>query len=339
MRNVLANLDVFELHDFLRSMPGPPNQPRRADWKRLTVDERLRRNDQRLEYLNSDWLLATPRLEAILARVSTVQNRNTFRAAERFAVLIDGPSGSGKTTGLLAAGALEANTLPDGAAPTVVGVEVPAPCTAKNLLQEYLNRIRVTPPKRVTTSELMRCVVENYNRLGIRLVLVDEIQHLAYRHQQAVDAANTLKSLTNKLTATTVYAGVEIATSHLMNGAHGQQLARRSEREVTSPTTLAGGTGEWRQMIRVFEQHLTLLDHTPGTLDTHHRYLFDRTGGSIGTLRNLLVDAASRRIRAHSRALREGGAATRVTETLGLAELDAEKVNMAAELGLARSAA
>lgn len=332
MDTVFADLDMFELHDYLTSRHRQPEPLSRAAWTRLDVAARRAHNDERLRYIQSDFIIQTVQLQQFVQHVAKVQRQNRPRSTGRRMVLIDGPSGSGKTTMLIAAGIAQARATA-AEAPQVVGVEVPAPCTSKSLLQEFLIRVCVEPPKRATTSELMRSVVSTYNRLGITRVLVDEVQHLAYRHQSAVDAANTLKSLANKLTATVVYAGVNIRDSHLMTGMHGAQLARRSERIPTAESTLGSEDGQiiWNSIIRAFENHMGLLDHEVGLLMAEAGYLFNRTGGSVGTLRNLIVDSAVRVIEAQNDALRVEGASARVLERIGVAELDAEHVDMAAE--------
>lgn len=46
------------------------------------------------------------------------------------------------------------------------------------------------------------------------------------------------------------------------------------------------------RFLLAYEQQLLLTDHTPGTIPALHAYLYERTGGSIGSLGRLLTNAA-----------------------------------------------
>lgn len=311
MTGLLQTDDVFELHEALLRLPTRPTLIDRADWERWDPRRRLAHNDERLAYIGADFILRTPQLARALRTVHDIRRRNRHRRYGRQTVVISGPGGSGKSTALTVMAAEEAaradQERPDRPA-SVLGVEVPPTATSKALLEAILEQIRIVPPRRATLTELMRMVTQNLNDLQITLVLVDEIGHLASRRQTAVDAARTLKALTNQVTATFVYAGVGIERSTLMDGADGDQLARRSVFELFTPmsTATADGKREWRSVIRAFERDLQLLDHPETTLRQHADQLFDRTGGNIGTLRNILTDCAMDLIEAHTRALRAG---------------------------------
>ena len=49
---------------------------------------------------------------------------------------------------------------------------------------------------------------------------------------------------------------------------------------------------EWTELVLGLESLLPLAKHREGSLEEHATYLYDRTGGSIGSLRVLLSDAA-----------------------------------------------
>ncbi|WP_256277818.1 hypothetical protein [Mycolicibacterium grossiae] len=50
--------------------------------------------------------------------------------------------------------------------------------------------------------------------------------------------------------------------------------------------------GKWAELVLGVEALLPLGRHAAGSLETEATYLYDRTGGSIGSLRALLNDAA-----------------------------------------------
>ncbi|QVG65539.1 ATP-binding protein [Curtobacterium flaccumfaciens pv. flaccumfaciens] len=313
MTGLLQTDDIFELHDALMSLPARPTTIDREEWAKRSNADRLNYNEKRLNYIGADFILMTPQLVRAMETVALIQRRNRWRRYGRQTIVLSGPSGSGKSTALTMVAAIEAaraeQERPDRPV-SVLGVEAPPTATPKALLESILEQIRIQPPRRATISELVRLVVDNLNRLDITLVLVDEIGHLASRRQTSVDAARTLKSLTNQVRATFVYAGVNVDKSVLMNGADGEQLARRSIFEPFAPMSTGSDDGkrEWRSVIRAFERDLQLLDHSVSTLPALADQLFDRTGGSIGTLRNILTDCAIDLIEAHSAALRSGRA-------------------------------
>jgi len=179
----------------------------------------------------------------------------------------------------------------------------------------------------------MQLVVGNFDDLGIEVVIIDELQHLAFKAQSVIEAVNTLKSLRNAIAATFVYAGVDIAVSTLMAGSHGQQLARRTVRQALLPMDIGTpvGAGQWRGIIRAFETEMGLIDHPPGALMAESRTLFDHTGGSIGALRHLLVDAALDVIETQADAARTGNPPS-VRERIDIANLLTANVDMGAAM-------
>lgn len=53
---------------------------------------------------------------------------------------------------------------------------------------------------------------------------------------------------------------------------------------------------DWGDLVALCEDMLVLARYQPGTLAADAGYLFERTGGSIGSLRALVTDAATRAI-------------------------------------------
>lgn len=340
MNEILSRADAFELHEILFQLPKRPPRITRSEVKGLGAEAAERHHAARCRYITSDFIVATPALQDSLTAVERIQRRDRHRSFGRSAVLLDGPGGAGKTTTCLAIAAAEARRAGRDGPPRVVYVEVPSRATPKSLLEAFLTKIRIDPPKRATIGQLMQLVVGNFHDLGIELVIIDELQHLAFKTQTVVEAVNTLKSLRNAIASTFVYAGVNIAVSALMAGSHGQQLARRTVRQTILPMDIGtpDGAGQWRGIIRAFEVEMGLMDHTIGSLMAESRALFDRTGGSIGALRHLLVDAALDAIDANADAIRRGDASG-APERIDIADLLVAKVDMGAELLAGASAA
>ncbi|WP_216915341.1 hypothetical protein [Nocardia noduli] len=91
-----------------------------------------------------------------------------------------------------------------------------------------------------------------------------------------------------------VYAGIDLDNAPLFRAGTGAQWRARSCGYAmhTFTTITASRAQPWIQLIATFERDLPLSRHEPGSLPTLYRYLFDRTGGKIGSLKHLLLDAA-----------------------------------------------
>ncbi|WP_436498171.1 AAA family ATPase [Actinokineospora sp. HUAS TT18] len=103
-----------------------------------------------------------------------------------------------------------------------------------------------------------------------------------------------LKYFAERLPATFAYAGIEVEAQGLFSGVRGRQIAGRFT--LIGYTPFAYGTTEqresWRSLIATLESTLRLHRHQPGTLVGLADYLFDRTGGMIGSLSQLIRGAA-----------------------------------------------
>ena len=130
--------------------------------------------------------------------------------------------------------------------------------------------------------------------LSVSLVLVDEVHNLKTNHQGGSDAASALKVFSERLDATFIYAGIDLLQADLFAGHMGRQLKGRMA--LYQMRTYGYGNkaqrDTWAELVLGIEALLPLGRHAAGSLETEVVYLYDRTGGSIGSLRALLSDAA-----------------------------------------------
>lgn len=126
------------------------------------------------------------------------------------------------------------------------------------------------------------------------LVLVDEVHNLKTNHQAGSEAASALKVFSERLDATFMYAGIDLLQADLFAGHMGRQLKGRMAvhqmRKYEFGTKAQRDT--WAELVLGVEALLPLGRHAAGSLETEATYLYDRTGGSIRSLRALLNDAA-----------------------------------------------
>jgi hypothetical protein len=99
------------------------------------------------------------------------------------------------------------------------------------------------------------------------------------------------------ISATFVYAGINVEREGLFSGTRGQQIAGRFSLITTTPFPYAE---DWHGVVATLEHTLRLHNHQPGTLVRLDRYLHQRTGGMIGSLSHLIRGAAIEAILDHS---------------------------------------
>jgi hypothetical protein len=125
-------------------------------------------------------------------------------------------------------------------------------------------------------------------------VLVDEIHNLNLASRSGAEASDQLKYFAERLPATFAYAGIEVEAQGLFAGVRGRQIAGRFTLIGSAP--FAYGSSDqraaWRALVTTMESTLRLRRHQPGTLVALEEYLYQRTGGMIGSLSQLIRGAA-----------------------------------------------
>ena len=132
-----------------------------------------------------------------------------------------------------------------------------------------------------------RRITPGQGRNQVRTVgKVDEIHNLNLAARTGAEVADQLKYFGERLPATLSYCGIEVEAQGLFTGVRGRQIAGRFT--LISATPFAYGTGEqrqaWRALVASLEDMLVLDRHKPGTLVGLAEYLYQRSGGMIGSL-------------------------------------------------------
>jgi len=268
----------------------PPTPP--------TAGSAPRSMEERLVYHSRFVTVDTPAVAAISKAALTVRMLGRYQdATARPCLIVTGPPTTGKTTALLHMGRAshraEMKRSPAAEKVPVVYVLVPPGASAKALAEEFARFLGVPLPGRMTLPQITASVVASYARAGVGLVLVDEIHRLNPRTTSGAEAADWLKDLTERIPATFVYAGIDVAESALLQGVRGQQLSGRATLVHTAPLSMTDhGKSPFTQLVTDMENALDLTRHRPGTLQRLARYLHSRTGGRIGSLSRLIRQAA-----------------------------------------------
>jgi hypothetical protein len=213
----------------------------------------------------------------------------------------------------------------------VVYVNVDALPTIKGLNHAILTFYGMGPPRHANARQLTQLVLECARLCRTSLIVIDDIHLLELRREADRDANNHLKRLANDLQATFVYAGVGLSHGGFMHeGRFGAdaalaQISQRFKRLPVEPLRRSSQQEKavWLGVLQIFERELVLLQAKPGDLTAQADYLWRRTQGVIGSLTQLLTEAAAEAIDSGSE---------RITMKL----LDGIDVGYAAEVGSGR---
>lgn len=267
----------------------------------MSSADRHKHDQQRMDYLSGGIVLRTTTVAQGKLLLTRAFQENRSRNSGHAGVMLSGDSALGKTTTAkrLMRWVVEEYTrqVPHWEADEhvpVMYVEVPSGSNAKDLLREFCDFYGLTVLTRDTTADLRTKVVSAIRRARTQLIVVDELHNLAGRAAGLGEAVDLLKGLHNDVSATFLYCGLDVTNSTLMHGPRGQQLMSRfAVVELESyKWANADHRKEWKNLIRGFEAELQLRHHPVKTLDPLAEYLYQRTGGSIGSLGRLLTGTA-----------------------------------------------
>jgi hypothetical protein len=269
----------------------------------LSDVERVAYNEARFAYINEERILPTRDLKSIentARRFLLASQSPTF--VVRRGMRVSGAARTGKSTAVMWAGKrLEAKLRTDNRRTDdpsylpVVYVSITA-ATTPNKLWAVLAEFVGVPQLRGRNSDTRMFDLTRLLRdLGTRFVIIDDVQRLNTDRAAGAEVADALKTFAEYLDATMLYAGISLSTAPLFTGDTGSQWRARTIPVEMHTYSLATDAGrhEWRQLVASFEHYLPLARHQFGPLVDSADYLYHRTGGSIASLRDLIVDAAT----------------------------------------------
>ncbi|MYS80924.1 TniB family NTP-binding protein [Embleya scabrispora] len=260
--------------------------------------------EERLVYHSRFVVVRTPAIDALAKNVRTLMILGRHQdVTARPGLIVTGPAAAGKTTALLQVGRAchLAHTARGGAGGGEDGGEgvpvayvlVPPAATAKALAAEFARYLGVPITDRMTQAQITNAVCHVYGEAGVRLVMIDEIHRLNPRTTAGAETADLLKDLTERIGATFVYAGIDVAATPLFAGVRGAQLAGRACLvECGAFPARVGGAEPFGDLVAAMENALDLRAHRAGTLPRLVSYLHARTAGRIGSLARLVRQAA-----------------------------------------------
>lgn len=165
-----------------------------------------------------------------------------------------GPSGSGKTTAARHyQKTVEARGLHQPGERPVLIVPLDRACTSRRFFSSILRAVGDGFYERGTEELLQKRAYEALRRFAVRLLIVDETQHLAFRSTERNDTTDTLKRVLDDSICPAVLIGTDAARDFLNENV---QLANRLHAPCDLPP-LDGGTPKDR---KIFKSYVKLLD-------------------------------------------------------------------------------
>ncbi|MER5753664.1 ATP-binding protein [Streptomyces sp. NPDC002088] len=285
---------------FVDDTPTCPKMlPLRA-FRALSEEDRLACNEPRLDHHSRLVVVATPTIRNVFTTGRRLVLLNRHQISGRRGLIVTGQAGTGKTTAIAHLGRnrellvrKRLGPATDGRLP-VVYVTVPPRATPKMLAIEFARFLGLPVHRQETQASITNAVCDLLIKLWVELALVDEIHNLNLATQAGAEASDQLKYLSERIPATFVLAGIDVAASGLFSGIRGQQIAGRYTATDTEP--FAYGTSaqrqNWRSLVASLEGALRLHHHKSGNLVKLDGYLHERTDGAIGSLSQLVRSAA-----------------------------------------------
>ncbi|MFD3728915.1 AAA family ATPase [Streptomyces sp. NPDC058671] len=296
--NPLTTKDGWK--QFVDDAPVSPTMLSLRAFMALTEEKRLAYNEPRLDYHSRLVIVGTPTVRNVFTTGRRLVLLNRHQISGRRGLIVTGQAGTGKTTAIAQLGRnhelLVRKRLGSAAAGRlpVVYVTVPPRATPKMLAIEFARFLGLPVVRQETQTSITNAVCDLLIKMRVELALVDEIHNLNLATQAGAEASDQLKYLSERIPATFVLAGIEVAASGLFSGVRGQQISGRYT--VTDTEPFAYGTTaqrqNWRNLIASLEDALRLHRHKPGSLVKLDGYLHERTDGAIGSLSQLVCGAA-----------------------------------------------
>lgn len=300
----------------------PLEQLDRRQLAALTAEEREDYDEARMVWNANLPTVRTPQMidaYSVFEQVMASSRRDGDR--QRGSVVFDAEAGRGKTTTVTRfARDLHRRIYRREGPVTAEGhqrlpvafIPLSAGMTLKGLNQKILEFYGHPAASRSsTTTSLGALAVDCVLSCQTRLIVIDDLHFIDFRHRHGIEVSNHLKWLANEMPVTFIYVGIQLAEKRFFDdGLAGEQAvyaqtSRRATRCSLSAFHLNSDAGYqvWVKTLRAFEDGIVLADAHPGMLTDHAREIFRRTQGNIASLTNLIDRACYLAIAAGTEAI------------------------------------
>ncbi|MFJ4740760.1 ATP-binding protein [Streptomyces sp. NPDC088775] len=191
--------------------------------------------------------MATPTVRSVFTTGRRLVLLNRRQISGRRGLIVTGQAGTGKTTAITQLGrnhellVHQRLSRATGGSRPIVYVTVPPGATPTTLAVEFARFLSLPIVRGETQTSITHAVCDLLIRMRVELALVDEIHNLSLATRAGAEASEQLKYLSERIPATFVLVGIDVAGSGLFNDTRGQQIAAatRSPRPNRSPTAPA----------------------------------------------------------------------------------------------------
>jgi hypothetical protein len=217
----------------------PHQQP--ADTGEFVDDE------ERLDYHTRLAVVATPTIRKVNSTGRRLMLLNRHQISARRSLIITGAAGTGKTTAVTQLGRGHERTVrrrhpADSTRLPVAYISVPPAATARMLAVEFARFLGLPLAKRANQADVTNAVCGVLCDLSCDLVIVDEIHNLNLATRAGAEVSDQLKYLSERIPATFIYAGIDVAGRGLFGDTRGRQIAARFGSITTTPFPTAALT-------------------------------------------------------------------------------------------------
>lgn len=295
-----------EWREYCTHEPTPDSQrPDLAieDIKALSPVDREIYNERRIDYLNEERVFPTRDLNRILTHARRLLRRSRVKKfVARPGIRVSGDPRTGKTTDVMAAGKrLDAELRQahgrenDRSYLPVVYTTIATATTTNKLWVRLADFVGARELRGSNADERLVDLARLLKGLGTKFVILDDVQRLNTDRAAGAEVADNIKTFAENLDATMLFAGISLDTAPLFSGQNGEQWRKRTRAVNLANYSISNETDhlEWIRLVASFERILPLPLHEQGLLERNADYLFHRTAGSIATLSDLIIDAAT----------------------------------------------
>lgn len=264
---------------------------------------------QRTKYHAEMPAVATPTLTTIHNAAIRLSSLNyTAAPGARMGVVLDGLGTVGKSTIAMELGKRYELSWRKHIQPKLMGVQshrfipviyvtLPGNLTIKDFNRLITSFMNISTPASASVSWLSGRIIDATKGCCTSMIIIDDIHYLHMKNQESMAVNNHLKYLASCISATFIYAGINVEGSGLLREGKSKEKAFASQTQhrfkIYPISPFAKESAELKPLLSTFEARLALVRQPIGSLEQLSDYIHDRTGGFMGSISNLIREGAN----------------------------------------------